>query len=494
MIDLDREERNRAAYEKQLANAMAEFDITEADAPTIGPAVPAKFRELSDVGNAERLADAYGDLLRFCRDERGGRWHSWDGRSWAIDASGAAMRAGIDTVKSIYAEARQAEDSKKTARHGINSQSASRIKAMLELASASEAFVVARSDFDTDLWSLNTHTGIVDLRSGKLRPHDPAEMHSQITAAGYNPNSVSERWDAFIAEILPDEETRKYVQKLAGYSIAGDVGENVLPFAYGSGANGKTVFLNAIREALGNYATEAAPRLLELRRDRGIPTDIADLEGYRFVTTAEVEGAAMDTDVMKRITGEPFLKARKMRQDYSGFRNVTTLWMAANDQPKVDGLDEAVWRRYKVLPFTVTIPEAQRDPDLAHKLREEYDGILAWLVRGAVMYQDEGLQPPSNVRAATAEYRGNSNPLAEWFESDWEVDADRFVRAKELRESYDEYCRRYREPNKIASNSKRWGEGLRALGLVDGKDAKDVRIWKGVKPRNTQGHKTELEI
>jgi putative DNA primase/helicase len=174
--------------------------------------------------------------------------------------------------------------------------------------------------------------------------------------------------------VLPDAEVRRFVQKLVGYSLTGEIGENVLPFPYGSGANGKSVFLGVLREVLGDYATEAAPDLLVALRERGIPVDVADLRGYRFVTTTEAEGGQrMAADVMKRITGEARLKARKMRQDSESFRNVTTIWMAANDRPLADGTDEAIWRRIRLIPFTITIAPEKRDPVLAKTLLEEHD-------------------------------------------------------------------------------------------------------------------------
>jgi len=168
-----------------------------------------------------------------------------------------------------------------------------------------------------------------------MRPHDPGEMHTKAVGCSYEPDATAPRWERFLAETLPDPDVRRFVQKLVGYSLTGEVGENVLPFAYGSGGNGKSVFLGAIRAVLGDYATEAAPDLLVARRERGISVDVADLRGYRFVTTTEVEGGRkMATDVMKRITGERRLKARKMRQNFEEFENVTKLWMAANDRPR----------------------------------------------------------------------------------------------------------------------------------------------------------------
>jgi putative DNA primase/helicase len=276
------------------------------------------------------------------------------------------------------------------------------------------------------------------------------------------------------------------VQKLAGYSITGEIGEHILPFAYGPGANGKSVFFSVIRKVLGDYASEAAPDLLVARYgDRGVPADIANLRGYRFVTTSETEaGKKMATDVMKRITGDDELKARSLYKDYATFRNVTHLWMAANDRPQVDGLDEAIWRRIRLIPFEVVIPTAERNPNLIAELMRERDGILGWLVEGCRAYHDEGLDSaPAAVLLATQEYRQDSNPLLEWFEECCEQATDGEERASDLHASYKAWCAQSRYRGKpLANSSPRWARGLDSLGLPADKryiDGKQTRIRRG---------------
>lgn len=372
------------------------------------------------------------------------------------------------------------------------SENASRLDAMMKLARSDERIVVRPDDLDSDSWALNTTSGTVDLRTGELRPHDPAEMHSKVTGAAYDAGVAAPRWEAFLAEVLPDPDVRRFVQKLVGYSLTGEVGENVLAFPYGSGANGKSVFLGVLREVLGDYATEAAPDLLVARRERGIPVDVMDLRGFRFVTTTEVDaGQRMATDVMKRITGESRLKARRMRQNFESFRNVTKLWMAANDRPQVDALDEAVWRRLRLIPFDVTIPPQKRDPYLAEKLLAERDGILAWAVAGCLAWQREGLKPPAAVMAATEDYRNESNPLADWVESHCELDPDAVIPATRLREDYERWCRDTRTAK--VPNGAKWSGALGRLGVTRPLDADErgrtlldgvyVVAWQGIRLR-----------
>lgn len=456
----------------------------------------------TDLGNARRLVDLYGDRIRFRYERTGGRWHAWDGRSWALDQRGEVERCAQGTVSAILGESALLEGDEriKRAKWALASEGLSRLEAMVKAARSDKRIVVTLEDFDHDPWSLNVANGIVDLKTGELRDHDPAEMHSKITRASLPDRPWMEaapEWRRFIEQVLPDRDVRDYVQALVGYTAAGDVGENVLPFPYGSGANGKSVFLGALRHVLGDYATEAAPDLLVARRERGIPTDVADLRGYRLVTTTEVEGGnRMATDLMKRITGDDTLKARRMRQDFEEFRNVTTIWMAGNDRPQVDGLDPAIWRRMHLIPFNVVIPEGQRDPDLPAKLRAEQNGILSWLVEGSVRYHAakakgrSAIKRPQAVQAATDEYREESNPLAAWFESKCEHREGAKESARALRESYEQWTAVNRE--RRVPNGRKWADGLMALGCeqpgTDGRasiDGKQVRAWQGVRLRRS---------
>jgi putative DNA primase/helicase len=442
----------------------------------------------TDVGNAERLVDLHGDDLRF-RYERAasGVWHVWDGKVWAEDRSGEVERRAKATVATMYADAALLGDEQRAAlgKWATACESVSKLKAMVESARSDERVVVRLEDLDADPWALNVGNGIIDLKTGALRPHDPAELHAKIANANLIDREWSEQapqWATFLRRVLPDDAVRSYVQKLVGYTLAGDIGANVLPICSGEGANGKSVFLGVLGEVMGDYATTAAPGLLEQRRERGIPADLADLRGYRFAVASEVEpGRSLAVEVMKQITGEQRIKARKLYANYEGYDNVTTLWMAANDMPEVNGLDEAVFRRIRRIPFDVTIPEGERDPGLHHKLVEERDGILRWMVDGIVRYHEEGLEPPEAVAKATRDYKTESNPLAEWFEAKCERADDGFVSAQALRDSYDKWTHLSRSK---VPKGKRWTAGLAELGAVAEKQ-KGVRGFRGIRLRQS---------
>lgn len=438
---------------------------------------------LTDNGNATRLVNHFGDRLRYVGEDK--QWLAWDGQRWAADTDAESERLAKETAKRLHREALDISDDdgrQKVSKWAMASEAAARLDSMLKLARSDKRVRIRLEDLDSNPWTLNVANGTLDLRTGELRPHDPGAMHSKITAAPYDGQASSNRWDAFLAEVLPDVAVREYVQKLAGYSLTGEIGENVLPFAYGPGANGKSVFLGVLGDVLGDYASEAPPDLLAHRRERGIPADVANLRGFRFVTTTEVEdGRRMASDLMKRITGERRLKARRLYQDFEGFENVTKLWMAGNDRPQVDGLDEAVWRRIRLIPFEVVIPAARRNPNLHGDLLAERDGLLRWMVDGLMAYHRDGLTPPAAVQVATDGYRADSNPLLEWADSECELDSSAWTSTADLRESYERHCRGRVRP--IPARSRKWAEGLRSLGCSDERasDRGQARGWAGIK-------------
>ena len=290
-------------------------------ADNLGKAAEQTYHALDDIGNAKRLVDRHGHEIRYVAENK--RWLAWNQKVWTgKGAAGAVERHAKRTALDIYAEAARArmhdaELAKQLAKWAHSSCNRSRLESMMQVARSDVE--VDREALDADPWALNVQNGIVDLKTGERRPHDPAELHSRIAAAAYYPDAKAEHWERFLEEVLPDDEVRSWFQRALGYSACGEVGEHILPFPYGTGANGKSVALGVARIVLGDYATEAAPDLLVARRERGIPTDIMDLRGYRFVTTSEVEDRRMDTTVMKRLTGESILRRERCARTLCSF-------------------------------------------------------------------------------------------------------------------------------------------------------------------------------
>jgi putative DNA primase/helicase len=286
--------------------------------------------------------------------------------------------------------------------------------------------------------------------------------------------------------VLPDADVRRFVQKFAGYSITGDVSAQALAFLWGGGSNGKTTFLETLREVVGGYAYQAGGDLLVSKRERGAGelAAMAKLRGRRFVTTVEVDdGKRMAEGLVKELTGERTINAKLMRQNPVEFVNVSKVWLAANHKPEVRGQDWAMWRRIRLVPFTVTIPDHEKDEHLGAKLLEERDGILAWLVAGCLLWQAEGLKPPEAVMAATAQYREESNPLQDWIEERCELAAEAETPFSDLREDYLNYCKR--ESIRLPLRTKAFGNALKEHDLEATKGTGGVRMRQGVRLRGS---------
>lgn len=398
---------------------------------------------MTDIGNAERLVHRHGDKIRYVPEW--GKFVVWNGKRWVED-TGEHIRVKAlakDTVRAIYTEASTHDDAntrKKLADWAKSSESASKINSMVSVVKSEPGILIGQSDLDKDPWLLNCNNGTLDLRTGALREYRPEDLITKLAPVDFDPNAMAHTFEAFLQEILPSEPVRKFVQRLIGYSLNGTTEEHKLPILYGHGANGKGTLLNTILDMLGDYAMQAANELL-MARHNSHPTDQADLFGKRFVTNQETaEGQRFNESLVKQMTGGDRIRARRMREDFWEFEATHTLFLATNHKPVIRGTDHAIWRRLRLVPFTVTIPEENQDKRLPAKLRAELPGILAWAVRGHVEWLEHGLGEPNEVRAATNEYRSEMDVLGEFIEDRCKVDPDAKVVVGDLYEAYEVWC------------------------------------------------------
>jgi len=365
----------------------------------------------SDMANATRLASRHGQDLRYTA-ARG--WFAWDGRRWAPDEKGLRVQAlAKDTAKSIFAEIEMAPDQAAMFRHAKRSQSKNSIDAMVWLARSESGIPALITEFDKDGWLLNVANGTLNLRTGELRAHRREDLISNIVEITFDPAAECEQWDAFLWRVTDrNDELYEYLRRFVGYLLVGDMTDQSLHFLYGLGANGKSVFCEVLMRLLGDYAVAVSPDLIMLKRHGGIPNDVARLRGVRAALMNETsQGSRFDEAKLKDLTGGDTLTARFLHQEFFDFRPTHRIVIRGNHKPAINGTDEGIWRRLRLVPFTVTIPEDERDHQLLSKLAAELPGILNWALQGCREWQAAGLKPPPIIADAVRAYREESDTL-----------------------------------------------------------------------------------
>lgn len=397
---------------------------------------------LTDLGNSKRLINRYGESIRYCTTSK--RWLVWNGAYWEEDHKAQVQHMARQIVKSLYHEASEAygEERQKVAQHALKTESMSRLNAMVALAKDDSRVRVREEELDPDPWLLNCMNGVIDLRIGQLLPHDPRYMITKIVPATYHPDAMCPTWDDFLLTIMGgNDEMIRFLQRAIGYSLTGDTREQCFFILYGSGANGKSTFLNPVIRLLNDYARQTPPdTFLSLKR-RGINNDLARLKGVRFVTATEPEAnQSFAEGVLKQITGGDTITARYLHQEYFDFIPAFKLFLATNHKPHVKGTDTGIWRRIRLIPFEVTIPKEQRDHQLGQRLLEELPGILAWAVRGCSAWQESGLGVPQQVMAATDDYAREMDTVARYIDECCDMQRGLRCTNNDLYAAYQNWC------------------------------------------------------
>lgn len=409
---------------------------TDGDAPA-----PLAFL-LTDLGNAERLVAQHGHDLRFVP---GRGWHVWDGRRWRRDDDGELNRRIKLTVRAMQAEASAVDDAtsrKRLLAHALRSEAHPRLTAAVARAE-SDAAIIARGDqLDVDPMLLNVQNGTVDLTVGELVAHDRDRLLTKLAPVEFSHEAQAPLWQAFLDRVFAgDRNLIDFVQRVVGYGLTGSIEEQVLFLLYGRGANGKTTFVETLRALLGDYAQQTPADTFLERREGGIPNDLARLPGARFVAAVETgEGRRLAETLLKRLTGGDMISARFLRQEYFEFTPTFKAWIATNHRPEIRGTDDAIWRRICLIPFEVTIPENERDLQLAPKLRAELPGILRWAVEGCLAWRDHGLTRATAVSTATAVYRADMDLLGSFLDERCIVAAGASVKSSVLYNAYGYWC------------------------------------------------------
>ncbi|TKR27152.1 hypothetical protein FA014_01995 [Cellulomonas hominis] len=404
---------------------------------------PTTYTETDD-GNALRLVDQHAATIRYVPQR--GQWLTWNGHRWTWDEAGHVHELARAIARDLRATDRDSRA------HRAKSLSRRGLEAMVAVARTDPRTVTHLADLDARPYELNTPDGVVNLRTGAITTPDPAALHTRSTAVAPNPAAVPARWLAFLADTFAgDPALTTYVQRLLGLSLVGQVLEQVLPFAHGPGANGKTTLIGVVQRLIGigddGYSISAPAEMLLATHQQGHPTEIARLAGARLVATSELEDGQRFAEArIKQLTGRDVISGRFMRQDWFSFTPTHTLWLLANHQPAVRAGGPAFWRRLRLLPFEHTVPPEKRVADLEDRLVEdEGPAILAWLIRGAADYFADGLTEPASVRAATDAYATDQDSIGRFVAEQCETGpagAQHLkVKSGVLRAAYETWCR-----------------------------------------------------
>lgn len=409
------------------------------DAAQPGQGVAPPSYATTDAGNGEYFAFLQGDRLRY--DHARKRWLVWTGHWWTPDADAEVRRLAKDTARQRYVDALQIEDLKERAaeaKWAVGMEARSRLDSMLLLAQSERPIADDGTGWDADPWLLGVANGIVDLRTGSLRAGRPEDRLTLHTTVAYDPAATCPRWERFLAEVFAgDQALISFIQRAVGYSLSGLTVEQVLFMCFGSGANGKSTFLRVVRAVLGDYAHNVAFSTLELSARSGIPHDLANLVGRRFISASETsELARLNEARIKALTGEDPLTARRLYESEFTFQPVGKFWLSVNHRPQVRDDSVGYWRRIREIPFTQCFRDDQCDPHLFATLQGEAAGILAWAVRGCLAWQREGLGPPEVVQQATAEYQRESDPVVGFLEDCCVQVPNAYTRSSALFQAY----------------------------------------------------------
>lgn len=412
--------------------------------------------DATDTGNAHRLYDKYGKILKYSYNRK--KWYFWTGKVWTLDESGEVKKLADDICEDLKKEAWNIQDddlqeqalkfAKRTAGSTAKESMVKECQHLYDIPAAPE-------DFDSYTDFMNCQNGIINLRNGELMPHDANFMMSKISNTEYDlRHDKPEKWLKFLDDVTAgDKELQEYIQRCVGYSISGSNKEQCAYFLYGMGNNGKSTFLDTIADLLGNYAMNVQPDTLMLQSrlgssGGGANSDIARLKSARFITCEEpTEGMRLNEGLLKQLTGGSRVTARHLYGDEFEFTPEFKIWVATNHKPTIRGTDFGIWRRIKLIPFEVNIPADKVDKNLKYKLREEFPQIFAWAVEGCMKWQKDGLKEPERVLDATKEYKHEMDLVAGFIEQCVMInyDAPDHVMASDLFNVYRQWAKQNNE-------------------------------------------------
>ncbi len=449
----------------------------------------------TDLGNAERLIAQHGETTRYCYQRK--QWLMWNGKHWEWDHGATIISLAQKTVRTIYNEVANEDNSderRALVAHARSSESNSRIKAMIEQAQPMVAVDI--KELDNHPWKLNCLNGTIDLKTGDLAPHNKEDFITMACPVEYSPSAQSALWDSFLSKICEEKaDVITYLQRCMGYTLTGDTQEQCLFFCWGTGMNGKSTFLNAFREILSSYSIQADTDMFMVAfkpQKQGHSEDVANLLGKRYVVGSEIEeGRHLAVTKLKQMTGGERVRASHKFEREIEFDVTYKIWLNGNHKPEITDTTYSIWRRVKLIPFNVRIPNEEQDKQLGSKLRGEFPSLLAWAVRGCLDWQQHGLAEPDSVTAATELYRHEQDIIGDFIEDWCFIDSAVSVGKKELWESYQGWTS---DSGVHPVGQRTFNRRIGERGIVDRRGTGGKRLWLGIRLLSTDEEKQVTQV
>lgn len=451
----------------------------------------------ADAGAAQAFARLHDG--RLLHDHTSGAWFEFDGVRWARDELGRVAQHGLAVSRELLTDAAQAmlraarernpalqkqlrEEADQISAAAVSLHKKPRLDAMIALAASDPRIAASRAMFDAGDMVLGVQNGVVELTSAPVTHRDGAapDMITRQAGTSYDALALCPTWDAFLERVQPDPDVRHWLRRWVGYCLTGLTTEQTFTVFHGLGANGKSVFAETIKKLLGGYAV-AADFGTFVAKDKGseaIRNDVARLDKVRLVVASEgPEGARLDEDLVKKITGGDEITARFLHQEFFSFRPRFKLLLVTNHRPSISGTDHGIWRRVVLVPWPVTIPREEQDRRLTERLEDEMAGILNWALAGLDEYLALGLDPlPRAIAAANAEYRQDSDTVGLWIEDCCVLDCGGRATNGELYQSYSAWAQ---AAGHRPMSAKSLGDRLRERGLTPWRTG-GARGWAGI--------------
>jgi len=431
---------------------------------------------LTDLGNAQLFADLCKDRLLYCPDMgKSGTWYSYDGKQWVKDTGTLKV-----VVKEVIDRLHSTANSPEARKWAYHSESKQAIDAMLSLAKMDSKIVRHITDFNVDSkMKLNVLNGVIDLATGTIKPHNVEDYSTNLIPIKYNTRAQCPTWLRFLDDIMCSRKNLvHFLQKAIGYTLTASVSEQVMFIMYGSGANGKSTFIETIRDLLGTYSKASNPKTLMIQSGGAIRNDIARLQGSRFVSAVETSGKGkLDETMIKQITGDDMITARYLYSENIEFRPTWKVWLSTNHRPIIEGIDYGIWRRMVLIPFDATFKGRKKVPNMKELLHNELEGILRWAVEGCLIWQSEGLDTPEEIALATREYQEEMDIIGPFLQDTCFIHPEATVPIKLLYEKYLEWCRHNMEK---PIDKRSFGKFIMARqGITQARSSKE-RFWRGI--------------